>query len=245
MNYKEVLQEKFESTNKSIKDAASIDDLRQVFTESMDYYAHKLIPAFFTTKDGEGQKIKDMYKELREKAYNRVVVESAVDWVDLNIARTAYEDYLSGMCKFIEEACGYCIDEDSYQAESATCTEKMNVAKENDGSFIDSIFGGCNNNKQTGTLLESVGNIEYLIDFMDTIKQESIQCDEMLTKIKSSQPNDSTGLLMESARMMTESMNHYVFNTVQNVFDTYNTIHNVLEAGVQKPTPIKPRRMVF
>ena len=45
--------------------------------------------------------------------------------------------------------------------------------------------------------------------------------------------------------MMTESINNYVYSTVNTVFDSYNTIHSVLEAGNKRPTPSKPRRTVF
>ena len=79
---------------------------------------------------------------------------------------------------------------------------------------------------------------------METIKQESVQCNEVLKKIQESTTDDATDLLLESARMMTESINYYVYNTVNTVFDSYNTIHSVLEAG-HKPAPNKPKRMVF
>lgn len=244
MDYVKLLQEKYETTKQCMTDAKSVDDLASVFKESMDYYAHKLIPSFFTTKEGEGRKIKDMYQQLRERVYSPVITESKVECIDLNIAGSAYADYLSGMCQFIEEACNCAIDTEKYQTESATCTEKMNTAKLHDGEFIESIFGGCNNEKQTGTVLESVGNIEYLIDFMETIKQESVQCNEVLKKIQESTTDDATDLLLESARMMTESINYYVYNTVNTVFDSYNAIHSVLEAG-RKPVSSKPKRMVF
>ena len=210
MDYVKLLQETFESTNQNMKDAKSVKDLAEIFKESMDYYSHKLIPSFFTTKEGEGKKIKDMYQQLREKVYSPVVTESKVDCIDLNIAGTAYADYLSGMCQFIEEACACSIDTEKYQTESASCTEKMNTAKLHDGEFIESIFGGCNNEKQTGTVLESVGNIEYLIDFMETIKQDSIQCGEMLKKIQERTSENPSDLLLESARMMTESINYII-----------------------------------
>lgn len=164
MDYVKLLQETFESTTQSMKDAKSVEDLASIFKESMDFYSHKLIPSFFTTSEGEGRKIKDMYQQLREKVYSTVVTESQVDCIDLNIAGTAYADYLSGMCQFIEEACDTFIDAERYATESAVCEYKMNTAKQHDGEFIESIFGGCNNKKQTGTVLESVGNIEYLID---------------------------------------------------------------------------------
>lgn len=244
MDYVELLQEKYETTKKCMTDAKSVDDLASVFKESMNYYAHKLIPSFFTTNEGEGRKIKDMYHQLREKVYSPVITESKVECIDLNIAGSAYADYLSGMCQFIEEACNCAIDTEKYHTESATCTEKMNTAKLHDSEFIESIFGGCNNEKQTGTVLESVGNIEYLIDFMETIKQESVQCNEVLKKIQESNTEYATDLLLESARMMTESINYYVYNTVSTVFDSYNTIHSVLEAG-RKPVSNKQRRTVF
>lgn len=245
MDYVKLLKDKFESTKANIQEASDVDALRNVFKESMNYYSKRLIPDFFSSKDGEGSKIKSMYQQLRDKSESRVVVESSVDCIDLNVAGGAYADYLTGMCKFIEETCEYSIDEEKYAAESAICEQKMNTAKQHDGEFIDSIFGGINNASQTGTVLESVGNIEYLIDFMDTIKEESAQCDHIFDLISKSNSNADGSLLMESARMMTESVNYYVYNTLQTVFDSYNAIHNVLETGYQPASTKKQRRMVF
>lgn len=247
MDYAEVLKNKFETADQGMKEVDSIDALKDVFESTMEYYSHTLIPSFFSTKEGEGSKIKDLYKTLKEKYYTKTVMESVVTNVDLNIAGTAYLDYLNGMCTFIRETCDSCIDGEKYAKESAVCEEKINSAKSHDGEFIESIFGGCNNQATTETILEATRNIEYLIDFMDTIKQDSYQCGCMIDRIKKGMQDhqESTPLLMESARMMTESVNHYVYNTIQTIFNSYNAIHNVLESDGRTPEITKVKRMVF
>ena len=91
----------------------------------MNYYAHDLIPSFFSSGEGEGAKIKNLYHTLQENYYNKVVTESVICDVDLNIAGSAYLEYLNGMCAFIGETCDSCIDGEKYAKESATIDEMM------------------------------------------------------------------------------------------------------------------------
>mgnify|MGYP006957396377 CR=1 FL=1 len=247
MDYVELLKTKFENVSKEMQKAESIDSLKEIFESAMGYYAHELIPSFFSSGEGEGAKIKDLYKSIQENYYSKVVTEGTICDVDLNIAGSAYLEYLNGMCTFIGETCDTCIDGEKYAKESAAIDEKMNKAKSHDGEFIESIFGGVNNQATTETILEATRNIEYLIDFMDTIKQDSYQCGCMIDRIKQGMEKhrESIPLLMESARMMTESVNHYVYNTINTIFDSYNAIHNVLESKDNAPKTTKTKRVMF
>lgn len=247
MDYMELLKNKFEHVTSDMQKADSIDSLKEIFESAMNYYAHDLIPSFFSSREGEGAKIKKLYHTLQENYYNKAVTESVICDVDLNIAGSAYLEYLNGMCAFIGETCDSCIDGEKYAKESATIDEKMNKAKSHDGEFIESIFGGVNNQASTETILEATRNIEYLIDFMDTIKQGSYQCGCMIDRIKQGMEHhqEGTPLLMESARMMTESVNHYVYNTISTIFNSYNAIHNVLESKGSRPKITKTKRVMF
>ena len=82
---------------------------------------------------------------------------------------------------------------------------------------------------------------------MDTIKQNSYQCGCMIDRIKQGMEHhqEGTPLLMESARMMTESVNHYVYNTISTIFNSYNAIHNVLESKGSRPKVTKTKRVMF
>ena len=172
--------------------------------------------------------------------YSSFVQESAIDTVDLHVANVAYQDYLTGMRTFITETCEYCVDEELYAKESKTCEEKLESAKKNDGLFIESIFGGSNNERHTETILEATKDIEALIDFMDTVKQESANCGVIIDQIKKgiADHSGSETLLMESAKMMAESFNNYVYHTISNVFTSYKNINDVLENKGQSTKPV-------
>ena len=230
MDYVKKLKERHDMAKTQLSSSSSIDAIASIYTEAMDYYCKTLIPDFFSSR-GEGKKIKDMYQKLDKYQYNTFVRESALELVDLNVASCAYQDYLNGMRTFIEETCGCCIDGEIYAKESAVCGEKLASARVNDGKFIESIFGGCNNERHTETVLEAAKNVEFLIDFLGNIKEESTRCKNTIDKIKDAIGGGNQGetILIESAKLMTESMNDYVYHAISEIFESYQSINEVLE----------------
>ena len=230
MDYVKKLKERHELTKENLDSALNIDVISNIYTETMNYYCKTLIPDFFSSR-GEGKRIKDMYQNLDLYQYSTFVQESALELVDLNVASCAYQDYLHGMRTFIEETCGCCIDGEIYAKESAVCEEKLASARTNDGKFIESIFGGCNNEKHTENVLEAAKNVEFLIDFLSNIKEESTRCGITIDKIKTAINNGNQGesLLIESAKLMVESVNDYVYHAISEIFESYQSINEVLE----------------
>lgn len=238
--FSELLEETFKTTNEKMKSAATIDELRTLYEDVMGFYCKDMIPGFFSSS-GEGDSIRKMYADLEQYRYSRFVLESSVPVIDLNVAGDIYKEYLSGMCSFITETCGYCIDGELYTKESATCSEKLSRAQTNDGKFIDSIFGGSNNSTQNENILESVKNVEFLISFLDDLKTESTKCGVVIETVKKGIADhpESKELLTESTRMMVESMNNYAYHVISTVFNSYKDINTVLES---KGKPIGSKR---
>ena len=239
MDYIKELKKNFDRINAELGDCETADALGEIFKESMDYYCNTLIPDFFSSR-GEGRKIRDMYRNLETYKYAPFVQESTVDTVDLHISNTAYQDYLNGMRTYITETCSYCVDADLYAKESAACEQKLMTARKNDSLFIESIFGGSNNEWHKETILEATKDIEALIDFMDTVKQESANCGVIIDQIKKgiADHDGSEELLLESAKMMAESFNNYVYHTISNVFTSYKNINDVLENKGSSKEPV-------
>lgn len=229
MTFRERLQQIYEETKEKIEAADNVDTIGVVHESVMDYYCDTMIPQFFSS-EGEGSNIKDMYAQLRQyRSYP--FMQTMVESVDLNVAGDAYKEYIQGMRSFITDTCDMCIDGEIYAKESASCEEKLNTAKANDGLFIASIFGGSNNERRPEPVLESVKNVEFLIDFLNFVRFESAECGIMIEKIKKGITDHpgGEGLLVETAKLMTESMNDYVYHVLDNVFQSYDNIHMVLE----------------
>ena len=231
MDYMDLLTEKTTEFQEKFQSAESIDQLESAFKESVAYYAQTLIPQFFSSR-GEGRRIKDMYQKLDEDKNKKYVRESKLEMIDLNMADAIYSDYFTGMRQFILETCDTCIDPELYQRESATCMSKLQTAKENDGKFIQSIFGGTNNKSHIETIVESTKNVEYLVDFIDHLKEQSQRCDEIFEKVKNSANDTGSSLMLESTRLMCESVNAFIHNTIGQIFDSYNRITGLLDGDV-------------
>ncbi len=86
--YVERLHDTYDTYQKRIEEASSIDDLSDIYNESVGCYM-SMIPQFFSSR-GEGKNIRDMYQKLREHQYARFMQESKIDYVDLNFAGNAY-----------------------------------------------------------------------------------------------------------------------------------------------------------
>lgn len=238
MEYAKKLQESYERTKTQMGEASGIEDLERIYTEAMDFYCNDLIPGFFSSR-GEGRKIRDMYQNLETFRYAPFIQESAVPTVDLNIASSAYRDYMTGMQTFINEVCECftSVTETAYEKVSEECNEKLETARANDGKFIESIFGGCNNESHEETVLEASKNVEYLIDFMENVKNDSAHCGVTIDKIKKGiETNEDRKLLLEYGRLMVESMNDYCYHAISEIFHSYKSINDVLSERGKKPS---------
>lgn len=240
MEYAKKLKDSYEQTKTQIGGASSIEDLEQAYTEAMDFYCNDLIPGFFSSR-GEGRKIRDMYDNLETFRYARFIQESAVPTIDLNIASSAYRDYLGGMRTFIDEVCDcrITITESVSETVLEECKGKLETAKANDGKFIESIFGGCNNESHEETVLEASKNVEYLIDFMENVKNDSAQCGVTIDKIKKGiKTKEDETFLLEYGRLMVESMNDYCYHAISEIFQSYKSINDVLTTRGKKSEPV-------
>ncbi len=131
---------------------------QMTFTEKMNGIKQEIVSFF--SKNNNQNKIKEIYEKVKNDSN---FAKKEVMCEDLNISLNIYDEYLEGMTRFISE-CGS--DEDEINDEWKS---KYQKAINKDTPFIESIFGGVNNSPSQTTVLESLGNLEILIDFIPKI----------------------------------------------------------------------------
>lgn len=187
----------------------------------------KIIPEFFSYNN-EALKIKSLYKRLRELDYSR---NRVIPCIDVCRAGNLYAEYFDGMRsfihKFIDEAC-------STEPTNLPLMEKqLNTAIQADKMFIDSLFGGKNNEACNEELTEAVKNLEYLVDFIDVITEihESIdsifsRSESLFTKYKG---------MTDALRLVSNSACYACNRIISTIMDTYNDINNALDDKTETP----------
>ena len=218
MNY----QEQLESNQELIREGEFSQEL---FENNIAFY-ESFIPEFFS-KTGEANNIRKMYKDLRqEKNENK-----SISCISLTESATIYAEYIDGMTKFINDIKEIEITEST--DDLVPFTEKFNNAKQNDSAFIESLFNGKLTEERDTVLTEAVSNVEFVIDFIDSIKDMKSRCNE----IKESVNNDNQvkkELLQNCYNMLCESVNNYCFNVLKSVISTYNSINDSLYSENKK-----------
>lgn len=210
-NYLEILDTSFESFKNS---NLSVEDLK----DELSYY-ESLIPEFFSKK-GEAEGIHKMYDDVTNES------TKTVDCVDVRKSSNIYEEYLEGMMTFINDIRHINIQNDNVEFDQFT--EKFDTAKKNDSIFIQSIFGGNINSKQTVPIKEATDNVEFLIDFIPKISSMKSQCTALATEMAKEKNDLKKGLLEKSVTMMIESVGNYCYSTIKSIFETYTDIIDTL-----------------
>lgn len=184
-------------------------------------YLKSTIPAFFS-RNGEAKSIHNMYDYLSESADEPVENQAMIECCDVRKADEIYDEYLTGMEKFINE----CMQANIEDSSLITFKENVETVKLSDSVFIESIFGGNLNEKKEQTLVEASDNIEYLVDFMPKIEEIRNKITSLTeavdTQIMSTDAQKE--LLRDSLTMMYESVVNYCRTNIENIFETYDGI---------------------
>lgn len=222
-----------ESEEKLIKD---LDDKRMEFQtrektienlkDKISFY-ESFIPKFFSA-NGEAEGIRMMYEKVEGFDGGKLTC------VDLSHSGCVYKEYLEGMQSFIYEIASSSTDITEEVLESFK--EKMQVAKNNDSVFIESLFNGTPdiNPMEEMVLTEAVQNVEYLIDFipqMKTIKESCEKSSGLLGFIPAEESVRHT-LVDEGLKMMYESVANYCSGMVKAVLTDYININTILNPVV-------------
>lgn len=160
--FKEKLVSIRSSSEQVYKTSNDIKTICQEALKELDCYIN-IIPDFFSYKN-EAIKIKELYKKLKELDYAR---NKVISCVNIDCAGYLYKEYFDGMYSFIDRF----FKEVSSNSENVSLMEKqLQTAIQGDPLFIDSLFGGKNNEPVEVELTTAIKNVEYLVDFLDLLK---------------------------------------------------------------------------
>jgi hypothetical protein len=215
----------------------SIDNLKSyadaVANECESYV--KLIPDFFSSH-GEAESIKQMYRKLKELDYTRNRVICVVDIPNVS---SIYRDYFDGMVRFINDFISKMTD-NTPSANLSNMNESMDLAKKADSEFVASLFGGKNGECTDTELTEAVSNVEYLIDFMDHMKDmtNAVKCifekSENLISLNNERNTcELNARVLDCVTLVSKSLGDYCNKLIKEIFRTYLQIMDTLNNTVK------------
>lgn len=208
---------------------ASCNDVKAICTKAMEELTayETCIPEFFSYKN-EAVRIKDLYKKLKGLDYVRNRVMTCID---VGCAGYLYKEYFSGMYtfldKFFSEARG------GGNAETIALMEKqLQTAIQGDPVFIDSLFGGKNNAPSEQVLTDAIGNVEYLVDFLENIKGMKQMVGDVCS-VACEFSNANYEPAVKAVKLIVNSSCLFSYRIIDTIMDIYNDIHMTID---DKPT---------
>lgn len=206
-------------SEKAYKECSEINTIRQKVMEELDCYA-RIIPDFFSYNN-EAVRIKELYKKLHNLDYSR---NRVISCIDVQRAGCLYEDYFEGMIKFVDNF----INEAGSGGENISLMEKqLQTAMNGDSLFIDSLFGGKNNEYCNEELTSAITNVEYLVDFLQKIKDmQHVIADTCDRATKTSVTYE---YIINAVRLMSNSAGMFCNRVISNIMDTYEAINDCLD----------------
>lgn len=213
MNYKSCLNEIYTSAQESIKSSSDTNEIKFELIKSVNLYMD-FVPKFFS--EG-GNKIKELYKKLKTLDYTR---NRNIKCIDVCYGSSIYDEYYDGMKSFINDCITAVQNED--EESIASCNNKLNIALERDGEFIDSLFGGKTNPVKDNTLTESVKNLEYMIDFIHVMGKIKADTDSLFRF------NSDNNMLIGALKLLSVSVITFINKTMISILDSYCLIDDTL-----------------
>lgn len=175
------------------------------------------IKEFFSI-DGEGNGIKEIYSKLKLKdACDRVIND-----IDINKAAHTYPEYLNGMMSFIND-----IIANTNEETNGDFTDKIETAAARDAEFIQSLFGGENNQEKTCSIDECFQNVEFLIDFIPMMDELKNDCEVLKTAIGGKELSD---VAKKSIALFCKSVKAFVYESLTHMVQSYAKVKHCLFA---------------
>ena len=199
-----------------------LSSIRNRFLAAIDAYI-QTIKDFFSTKDGEGSKIHDIYKSVSDlsKKYRKVRI------LDSNYSHFLYKDYYSGMIVFIDNELQSIGNSDTVQH-----CDRIKEFIEKDSMFIDSLFDDGQNTKYFETsVYDGMANLELLIDFINELSSKKDYIGKLIDKIESlgSSTNEAAKKLVIFYALSTI---RFSTKLIKSVFDDFETLRNSLNSSM-------------
>jgi hypothetical protein len=227
------MQNEFKSKLLSVKLSAiqarqntnDINEIRKEALKELDIYT-RVIPDFFSY-NSEAVRIKTMYKKLKELDYIR---NRVIPCINVDYATRIYNEYLDGMSNFIKDYCEKICRND---CDLSLMEKQLDTAIQGDPLFIQSLFGGKNNESTNEELTYAVTNVEFLVDFLECIKNMintiNCVCDRCMTCPTCPQ-------MVNSVRLITNSICCFSNCVIDTIMSIYEDINNSLDGKTTKAT---------
>lgn len=213
-----------ENLNK-LKDA----DCRMNSIDSEIQCCQNFVPKFFTDNDSD-KGIRYMYSVIDSPDLSSREIS---DVVDVRHGYHVYKEYLDGMIKFINEL----INTQNPSDEVINVYKnRLDIANAKDIDFISGLFNGCKfNEKRNMNLSEAAGNLEFLVDFFDEMKEILKKCNNF--KNYTSSDNE---LIKSSINMLASSVSCCCATIIETVIKTYYKIMDAIkEDNNVAPKPVQ------
>lgn len=212
------------SSEQVYKTSTDVKTICQEVNKELVFYAN-IIPEFFSYKN-EAVRIKALYKKLKTLDYARNKVLSCVN---VTCAGYLYDEYLSGMYSFIDNF----FKEVRSNGQNIPLMEKqLQTAIQGDPLFIESLFGGKNNEVVEEELTDAISNVEYLVDFLEKINGMNQMVNDVCN-IAIEFPSYEYSI--DTIRLIANSTCLFSNRVIGAIMDIYEAIHNKLDNKDDKP----------
>lgn len=148
-----------------------------------------------------------------------------INAVDLTESLNIYTEYLDGMIKFINDIKNVNINEGE---DLEKYSDKFNLAKKNDFTAIESLFGGSTNEAVDMTLERAVSNVDFLVDLLPSIKSFYGELHQVSEACKDIEEETKSALLSKCIDLMKDSIDHFCESALRNSFSSYESMINAI-----------------
>lgn len=206
---------------------SSCNDVSIITQEAMSELSayETAIPEFFSYKN-EAVRIKELYKKLKNLDYAR---DRIISCVDMGCACYLYRDYFTGMYNFIDKF----FKEAGSHGENISLMEKqLDTAINGDPVFIESLFGGKNNEPSEQVLTDAIGNVEALVDFLDQIKSMKQMVSDVCNRASELKDYSCS---IQAVKLIVNSACVFTVRVLTGIVDIYAAIQNKIDDKPELP----------
>lgn len=201
------------------KNSNDIDEIKKKVLNELVCYTH-IIPEFFSY-DREAIKIKELYKKLKDLDFTR---NKVISCVDICKAGCTYNEYFEGMVTFINDF----ISKAQAENEDLTLIEKqLQTAIQGDPLFIDSLFGGKNNEPVEEELTDAIKNVEYLVDYFETLKTMTKTVSDICER--ANMISSKYEYIINAIKLIANSTGAFSCRVIASIVDIYDCINERLD----------------
>ena len=206
------------------KRATPCTDIKSIYDSAMaELNGYSCMITDFFSYKGDAQEIKKLYQRLKTLDYTR---NRVIPCINVDKAVLLYNEYFDGMVTFLDKFIHEVIN--NGMDNTVVMQKQLQTAVHADPLFIDSLFGGKNNEVEEKELTDAVESIESLIDFSNVLNHFKSTLADIYGKIASGQcGNDMPHMNM--IKLISDSVCVFSNRMMCTILDTYIGINHSLD----------------